>query len=186
MPMSEARPHPGPRHPVRRFHAPARKPVHLRAVLESGLSLHEALFRVLDAADIAAASLSLLGGGFKTLRFTTGGIETRPDSVRQANYTTIRDWTDCALIHGAGTTGLDVKGHPLLHCHAVFSEATGQTFGGHLFPEKSVLAQPVIVHITGHKGLLIQQFFDLETHHTIFNPVLEPDESGNGKAPHVF
>lgn len=185
--MFEVRPHPGPRHPLRRIWSEARQAVHLRAVLDSGLSLYQALFQVLDAAGISAASLSLFGGGFKTLVFTTGAIETRPDSARQANYTTIRDWTGCALLYGAGTAGIDPHASPLFHCHAVFSDATGRTFGGHLFPEKSILSEPVIAHVTGHPGLVIKQSFDPETHHSVFQPVVEPARgSVDGKVLDVF
>lgn len=177
--MSESRPHPGPRHPVRRFHSAPARPLHIRAILKPGQSLHEAVWSVLRANGLQAASLSLIGGAFSRLKFTTGAIETRPGSQKQANFTFIRDWMECAMIHGAATAGLGTDGAPLLHCHAVFSDRAGSVRGGHLFPVECHIGAAAIAHITGHPGALIRQLHDEETDHTIFNPITE-------EAAHVF
>lgn len=177
--MITRRSHPGPRHPVRRFHTKPGKPVHIRAAFHQDQSLHDAVFSVLGLYDLKAASLSLIGGSFLKMKFTTGNIETREDSLKQANFTYVRDWENCDLVYGAATAGQDVEGEPLLHCHAVFSDSTGNQHGGHLFPADCQIKHPVVAHICGHPHATIRQFVDMETHHTLFNPLVE----GN---PHVF
>jgi len=163
--------HPGPRHAIRRFHSKPARPLHIRAELLPGKTLHDAVQAILRENAVTSASMTLLGGGFSALTFTTGDRETRKDSPKQANFTFIREWRECDMISGAATAGLDVEGMPLLHCHAILATAAGEQLGGHLFPEKCVICKPVIAQITAHPGAVIQQFFDEETTHTIFNPV---------------
>lgn len=177
--MSDHRAHPGPPHPVRRFHSVPEKPVHIRAELATGRSLHNGVGEVLKACSLKSASMTFIGGGFSALKFTTGDIETRADSNKQANFTYIRDWKNCLIAYGAATAGLSVEGMLMLHAHVVFTDVSGVQFGGHLFPESCMISHPIIVHIVGHPNAVIQQFYDDETTHTVFNPVTKAND-------HVF
>lgn len=169
--MSNMRPHPGPRHAVRRFHSVPEQPVHIRAQLDDGYSLHHAVWEVLQASDLKSASMTFISGGFSELKFTTGDSETRADSNKQANFTFIREWQNCSMIYGAATAGLNVEGAPMLHAHAVFADAQGRQFGGHLFPEDCIISHPIFAHIVAHPKAVLQQFYDDETTHTVFNPL---------------
>lgn len=169
--MSDMRPHPGPRHPVRRLISAAVRPAHIRAEFTSGHTLHDAVQKVLLANTLTSASMTLLGGGFSVLKYTTGDIETRPDSNKQANFTFIREWENCRMIYGAATAGLSVEGSPMLHCHGVFMDSNHKQFGGHLFPQDCLISHPVIAYLVGHPNNTIQQFYDEETTHTIFSPI---------------
>lgn len=173
------RPHPGPRHPVRRLNSVPVRPAHIRAEFTSGQTLHDAVQEVLLANASTSASMTLLGGGFSVLKFTTGDIETRPDSNKQANFTFIREWKNCRMIYGAATAGLSVEGAPMLHCHGIFMDSNDNQFGGHLFPENCLISHPLTAHLVGYPNKIIQQFYDEETTHTIFNPITE-------KNGHVF
>jgi predicted DNA-binding protein with PD1-like motif len=164
--------HPGPFQPVRIQSRQCARARHVRLTLEPGRSLYEALVRPLAAAGIAHASTTLLGGFFSRLQYCVAPPDPSGEAV--IAYTRPRAVGPCALVFGNATLGVDASERPLVHCHAAFRTADGETLGGHIITQEAIVgARPIPVLVTALADMALRVAFDAETN----IPLIQPADS---------
>lgn len=161
--------HPGPFQPVRIQSRHCTRGRHVRLALQPGRSLYDALVRPLAAAGIAHASTTILGGFFDVLYYCVAP----PDPSGQAviAYSPPLAVGRCAMVFGNATLGVDACGRPLVHCHAAIRTECGQTRGGHIITEQSIVGpEPITVLVTALEGFELRVAFDAETNIRLIQP----------------
>ncbi len=82
------------------------------------------------------------------------------------------------MIFGNATLGKDAHGKPVVHCHAAIRTENGQTKGGHILAESSIVgSDPILVLVTSLDGFELRVTYDPETNIPLLQPQEErPDE----------
>ncbi|HSW19568.1 MAG TPA: DUF296 domain-containing protein [Ramlibacter sp.] len=162
--------HPGPFRPVRIQSRHCASSRHARLSLQPGLSLYEALVKPLAAIGIQHASTTLLGGFFDELHYCVAPPD--PSGKAVIAYTQPQAVGRCALVFGNATLGMDAAGRPLVHCHAAIRTASGETRGGHIITQASIVGpEPITVLVTALEGFELRVAFDEETNIPLIQPM---------------
>jgi predicted DNA-binding protein with PD1-like motif len=139
--------------------------------LQPGRSLFDALVTPLAGIGVKNASTTILGGFFTELQYCVAP----PDPSHKAviAYTQPIHAGRAYMIFGNATLGKDAQGKPLVHCHAAIRTEGGQTKGGHILTESSIVGpEPISVLVTSLDGFELRVTFDPETN----IPLLLPHE----------
>lgn len=143
----------------------------LRLVLREGDDLLNGLAAALTKAGVASAAVSLAGGGFSRMQYLTG--QPCKDGSRVATYgaPTILEGP-VMLLSGSAFLGLDQKGMPIVHCHAVLIDNKGKVHGGHLPPGVCKIGrQGAVAHVAAFDGAALTVRHDAETNYPVFHPI---------------
>lgn len=171
--------HPGPMAARRWDSLSCEKARAFRFSLIPGRSLYEGIVNAMTAAEVSAAALTLTGGTFARVDYCLAAP--RPGRPQVAGYTDPeRMGGPIGLIGASATLGLDVNGAPMVHCHALLSDAEGQLFGGHIIPDASMVgAMPPVVFARAFEGEAIRQRYDPETIMSLFHPADDGPHAGD-------
>ncbi len=161
--------HPGRFDSVRIHSMTAPVARHYRLALQPGLSLFEALVMPLKLANVRSASMTILGGSFKRLKYCVAPPDPKRRSI--VAYSHPREAGDSYLLFGNATLGLGMDGKPLVHCHGAILTESGPVCGGHIIPESAVVgARPIPVLATALDAFVLQQALDAETNMLLLRP----------------
>ena len=164
--------HPGRFNPVRIHSERDLLGRHLRLSLEPGKSLHEAIVAPLAAVGVRSASTTILGGQFAQLSYCVAPPD--PSGKAVIAYSAPIDAGETFMIFGNATLGIAADGAPLVHCHATIRCADGTFRGGHILPDRSIVAaRPISVLVTAFEGFTLRQSFDPETNIPLLQPFRE-------------
>lgn len=133
--------HPGPAPDQRIVSVPTGVDV-VRASLEPGSVLTEAIWEVLEAAGGEAASAEISGGTLGTIPFVYPALA-REGEDRAVSFTDVMTSVGPSLLLGGSVSVGHRFGERFTHTHATWIEAGGTTRGGHLLPEARVGDVPV-------------------------------------------
>jgi predicted DNA-binding protein with PD1-like motif len=161
--------HPGAFNPVRIRSRHCEGARHVRLALQPGLTLFDALVLPLAAMGIENASTTILGGFFDELQFCVAPPD--PSGHAVIAYTVPRSAGRCTMVFGNATIGKDAQGRPLVHCHAAIRSADGDTRGGHIITQASIVGpEPIAVLVTSLEGFELRVAFDPETNIPLMQP----------------
>ncbi|WP_245504708.1 PCC domain-containing protein [Aquabacter spiritensis] len=162
--------HPGPVAPNRRESRAEARGRAVRFHLLPGRSLHACLVAALGQNGVASAVFTLQGGAFSRLSYCIAAPN--PEGPQVARYSDPIEAGPAAAIGGGGALGRDAGGLPLVHCHALFCDAQGSVFGGHVLPHAAIVGDdPPVVHARMFAAVWIAQRPDPETAMSVFHPV---------------
>ena len=136
--------------------------------LAPGASLLDSVAGAMRAAGFDSATLELEGGAFGPFAYVLPAPA--PDAAHAAYYSATHQPVAGARLERACVTFGRRAGQPWLHCHAVWTEASGRR-GGHVLPEETVIAAPIAARAWGLTGIALVSEPDAETNFTIFRPV---------------
>lgn len=176
LPRSRTLVHPGSFNPVRIHSKRAVSARHFRLSLQPGLSLFEALVKPLAQMGVKSASTTLLGGFFHALEYCVAP----PDPSRQAviAYSEPIRVAHAYMVFGNATIGKNTDGAALVHCHAAIRTQDGQTKGGHIIAQNSMVgAEPISVLVTSLEGFELRVMVDPETNISLIQPCEESDDA---------
>jgi predicted DNA-binding protein with PD1-like motif len=163
--------HPGKANAVRIQSKQSQSGRHIRLALMPGLSLFDALVKPLAELGIRNASTTILGGFFDDLQYCVAP----PDPTGQA----VSAYSDpirpgrAYMVFGNATVGKSVRGFPLVHCHAAIRTEAGETRGGHILTDTSIIGpHPIPVLVISLEGFELRASYDPETN----IPLLQPRE----------
>ncbi|MBF0107724.1 MAG: DNA-binding protein [Magnetococcales bacterium] len=125
---------------------------HFMGRVNHGEDLLEALNRACRQHDIGLGMVSAIGAVQK-------GVLGYYNQVQQV-YHTIHLDRPLEIVHLSGNISMK-DNQPFVHAHAILSDASGQTFGGHLFPGTIVFACETIIHALD--GTALQRQLDPTT-----------------------
>ncbi|MBD0415393.1 PPC domain-containing DNA-binding protein [Oryzicola mucosus] len=165
--------HPGRFNPVRIQSLHSANGRHVRLALMPGTSLFDGLVTPLAELGIRNASTTILGGYFQQLHYCVAP----PDPTGKAviAYTKPIDAGSAFMIFGNATIGTDMKGKPLVHCHAALRCQDGRVKGGHILTDTCLVGpDPIHVLVTSLEGFELRQAFDPETNIPLLQPYQEP------------
>ena len=142
--------------------------------LRSGQTILEAFSALLKKYNVDSAVARLESGCLFPASYVLPALSTDPNYAVYYSKT-FEASAPLALSEGAVTIGLrDQK--PWLHCHARWTDGSGQLHCGHLLPEQTYLAQDTLVELT----LLIDAAFvvcpDEHTRFSLFKPSVTPTQ----------
>jgi predicted DNA-binding protein with PD1-like motif len=170
--------HPGAFNPVRINSKHSDHGAHYRLVLQPGMSLNEGLLAPLLALGVKSASTTILGGFFDELHYCVAP----PDPSGQAviAYSTPINAGRSYMVFGNATIGKNQHGKPIVHCHAAVRTEDGQTRGGHIMGEMSIVGpRPISVLVTALHGFDLRVTFDPETNIPLIQPQQENDNDND-------
>lgn len=168
--------HPGRFNPIRIQSLRSSAGRHVRLALQPGISLFDGIVESLAALDIKSASMTILGGYFEDVRYCVAP----PDPSRQAviAYGPPIQAGRTYLIFGNATLGKNLKGNPLVHCHATIRAENGQIKGGHILTDQCIISTHSIpVLVTSLDGFELRQAYDPETNITLLQPYKDDDRA---------
>src|SRR5258705_1213834 len=146
--------------------------------LRDGIPLLEAARRGFAEAGFAGGVLNMRGGALGPFAYVMPALSKTPEHA--AFYSdTFRPGGVTSLKTGAMTLG-ERDGAPFFHCHALWREADGRVYGGHILPEETVVAEPFEVDAFGIDGAIFLAEPDPETNFKLFGPV--PREASGAKS----
>ncbi len=170
---------PGPVHAERIQCACAR----LQAVdvqLQQGVSLLDGLADAVRAHGVSSAVFSLQGGSFAPLAYYMPALA---ESSAHVAYFSERFQSagEARMDSGSITFGLR-DGQPSLHCHAIWTDASGQQRSGHLIPPDSLVATPLRLQAWMLEGAGFEVAADAETNFRLMQVAAAdtPPEGANG------
>jgi predicted DNA-binding protein with PD1-like motif len=165
---------PGPVHP-RRIESFATTEQNLTYPLRTGVSLLEAATEPLINAGWRGGTLTFRSVSFNPFHYVIPGLA--DDDSHVAYFSAPRTPEGITRIEQANATFGWHDGKPLLHCHAVWTEADGARRGGHILPGEAIVVEPGIVHACGFTDVAIATVHDPETNFTLLQPsgVSQPD-----------
>lgn len=158
---------------------PARSGGEFRVVLPEGRDLLGGLVTVLREIGIVSAAVALIGGRFRHMHYLTG--QPCNDGTRVATYgePTILEGP-VRLVSGNAFLGLDQRGRPIVHCHAVVIDRQGQVHGGHLPPGVCIVgADGIVAHVAAIEDAALAVRHDDETNFPVFHPTLLDATAGS-------
>jgi predicted DNA-binding protein with PD1-like motif len=160
--------HPGPVDPVRLESSIEPAGCSVRLQLAEDKSLLDAIVEPLALHDIWSATFTLFGGGLSRVRY----VLARPDqtSPRIVSLTDAIEADSVSLVTGSGTLGRGVDGKPFIHCHALFADKGGETFGGHVLTDATVIGAGAVAYVRGFSDVSVEVRYDAE----IDVPTLRP------------
>jgi predicted DNA-binding protein with PD1-like motif len=169
---------PGPVHPrrIESFGAAAQR---LTFPLQPGMTLLQAATGRLVDAGWRGGTLTFAGAAFSPFRYVMPGPP--DDASHVAYFSAPREPAGITRIEQANATFGWHDGKPLLHCHAVWTEADGARRGGHILPAEAIVVAPATVHAWGFTDIAIETSQDPETNF----PLLQPSGSSLPQAPAV-
>ncbi len=141
-----------------------------RLVLKEGEDLLNGMAAILGRAGVASAAVALVGGRFSRMQYLTG--QPCKDGSRVATYgaPTVLEGP-VMLLSGNAFLGLDEKGKPIVHCHAVLQDNKGKVHGGHLPPGACIVGKGgAIAHAAALAGAALEVRYDAETNYPVFHP----------------
>ncbi|MGQ0677230.1 MAG: PCC domain-containing protein [Rhodospirillales bacterium] len=141
-----------------------------RLVLPEGADLLGGLIEALGRAGVASAAVALVGGRFSRMQYLTG--QPSGDGSRVATYgaPTVLEGP-VALLSGSAFLGVDQRGKPIVHCHAVVQDNRGKVHGGHLPPGVCRIGRGgVLAHVAAFAGAVLEVRYDAETNYPVFHP----------------
>ena len=167
---------PGPP-PETRHAAVVTRGLNFETVLPAGQRLLDAVAAAFAAHGMASGVLRFGDGALAPLAYVMPALP--PTPAHAAFYSeTFRPEGITRLRSGALTFGRRF-GQPFFHCHAFWQEASGHQSGGHILPEETRLAAPLVVTATGLGDAAFEAVADAETGFTLF----EPRGEGANSAP---
>lgn len=113
----------------------------LNEQLSVGKTLLHAVTEVMERNAAKSGAFALNGGKFASFSYVMPALSTSPDHAVYFSETFRVDGL-VALETASVTYGLK-DGQPWLHCHAVWIEPDGRRHGGHLLPDKVMVAEPI-------------------------------------------
>lgn len=159
--------HPGPA-PEVRIDAHVSNVHRMTIQLPRGSSLLDTLAARLSDEGVTGAVGRMSSGSFRALAYVNPAHCT--DGSRAVTFSEpIATEPPVAVEIGNLTLGL-ADGVPFVHCHAVFTDATGRRLGGHVIPEEAVIDDPIEVTIDVFEDVAIEVRPDEETGFTLFQP----------------
>lgn len=161
--------HPGGFDPVRIQSLHSASARHVRLALLPGMTLFDALVTPLAALGITSASTTILGGYFDDLDYCVAP----PDPKREAviAYTQPIHAGRAYMVFGNATIGKNMKGEPLVHCHAAIRTQSGAVKGGHILTDRCIVSRdPIPVLVTSLDAFELRQTFDPETNIPLLKP----------------
>lgn len=143
--------------------------------LRSGQTILEAFAALLKKYNVDSAVARLESGLLFPANYVLPALSTDPKYAVYYSQTFVAS-APLVLSEGAVTIGL--RGQtPWLHCHARWTDDSGQLHCGHLIPEQTYLAQDTLVELT----LLIDAAFEVvadeHTRFSLFKPRANPSLS---------
>lgn len=119
----------------------------LRVTIRSGANLGESLREALSRYAYGGGVGRFCAGTARGLRYHM--IETTADAERPFGYgAPVDEIREVDLIGGAITVGRTADGATLLHCHAGFSDPSGELHGGHLILDHTWAGdEPVVIRL---------------------------------------
>jgi predicted DNA-binding protein with PD1-like motif len=139
------------------------------ATLAAGLPLLEAARRAFAAEGFAGGVLNFRDGALGPFAYVMPALSRTGDNA--AFYSdTFRPDGITRLKIGAMTLG-QRDGAPFFHGHALWTEASGRSNGGHILPEETIIAEPFAVDAFGLDGAVFTAAPDPETNFKLFGPV---------------
>lgn len=162
--------HPGPFNPVRINSLRSATARHIRLALQPGTSMFDGLVRPLQELGIHAASTTVLGGYFDCLDYCVAP----PDPSGQAviAYSQPREAGATYMVFGNATIGKNMKGDPIVHCHAAIRTQDGAVMGGHILTDTAIVGHaPIPVLVTSLDAFDLRVAFDPETNIPLLQPV---------------
>jgi predicted DNA-binding protein with PD1-like motif len=161
--------HPGPFNPIRIQSRHSARARHVRLALQPGCTLFDALVRPLAGIGMEYASTTILGGFFEQLHFCVAPQD--PSGQAVIAYTRPEAAGRSSMVFGNATIGKDADGSPLVHCHAAIRTEGGQTRGGHVIAQASVIGpNPIAVLVTSLDSFELRVAFDPETNIALMQP----------------
>ncbi len=168
-PRSRTLIHPGRFNPVRIQSMRSEAARHIRLALEPGQSLFDALVKPLADIGITNASTTILGGYFETLDYCVAPPDPSGNAVIAYTKPILAGKT--YMVFGNATIGVNMKGNPLVHCHAAIRTEHGVVKGGHILTEASIVGPyPIPVLVTSLDSFELRQAFDPETNIPLLQP----------------
>lgn len=159
---------PGPVHAERIQCAP----VKLHAVdvqLQQGVSLLDGLADTVRLHGVSSAVFSLQGGSFAPLAYYMPALS--ETSAHVAYFSQRYEAAgEARMDSGSITFGLR-DGQPSLHCHAIWTDASGQQKSGHLIPPDSLVATPLRLKAWMLEGAGFEVAADAETNFRLLQVV---------------
>ena len=137
--------------------------------LVPGLSLRDAIAGPLAAAGLTGASLTFEGLRLEPFHYVRPALSKTP--AHAAYYSDDFDEPGGAVLQVGNATFGRREGLPFMHCHAVWTDPDGVTRGGHVLPDRSIVASPTRVRAWGLSNVAMQSDPDPETGFTLFRPV---------------
>jgi len=172
--------HPGPVHPERIECIAAR--VHaMDVVLPRGTVLRDGVVDVLSARGAGSAVLSIRSGSLDPLAYVFPAI--REGCAQILWYSETQHAQGEAVVQGGCITLGSREGQPMLHCHATWRDASGQTFCGHLWPHETRVRQDLHLQAWLLDGAQFVVAKDAETHFDVFHLVDAPEHLDTARAP---
>ena len=158
---------PGPTHPSRIDCF--RSEVHaLRFTLRQGVTLNEALTAPFVEAGFQSGTVTFAAAGLRPFRYVMPGP---PDNASHVAYFTApRAPSRITRIEQANATFGWADGKPFVHCHATWTEASGERRGGHILPHETTIAESVEATAWGFRTIRVDAKPDSETNFTLFQP----------------
>ena len=170
---------PGPVHPERIQCALTR----LQAVdvqLRQGVSLLDGLADAVREHGVSSAVFSLQGGSFAPLAYYMPALAETSAHVAYFSER-FQSAGEAQMNSGSITFGLR-DGQPSLHCHAIWTDASGQQKSGHLIPPDSLVATPMRLQAWMLEGVGFEVAADAETNFRLMQVAAAdtPPEDANG------
>lgn len=174
--------HPGPAPRERIVSVPTGVDV-VRASLEPGAVLTEAIWEVLERSGGEAASAEISGGTLGTIPFVFPALAGECED-RAVSFTDVHTSVGPSLLLGGSVSVGYRFGERFTHTHATWIEAGGTTRGGHLLPEATVGDVPVDLVLRVLHAARFTSTDDPETLMPAFAPAPRtgPTASGTGRA----
>ncbi|GGH28289.1 DUF296 domain-containing protein [Alsobacter metallidurans] len=174
--------HPGPA-PAQRIDSLAGRGISVSGVLEPGLSINEAIARLMAGAGIRGGTLELAGGALAPFTYVRPALST--DGVHAAWYSAPFSPPGVTRLERANVTFGTRDGAPFVHVHGVWAEADGRRTGGHMMPHDAMVAEPIAATAWGLAEHGIDAREDAETVFKIFGPVELADPGPPGSGPRL-
>jgi predicted DNA-binding protein with PD1-like motif len=148
------------------------------ATLQAGLPLLEAVRRAFVAEGFAGGVLNFRSGALGPFAYVMPALSRTGDNAAFYSDAFRPDGVTWLKI-GAMTLG-ERDGAPFFHGHALWTEASGRSNGGHILPEETIVAEPFAVDAFGVDGAVFAAEPDSETNFKLFGPV--PSQSAGATA----
>jgi predicted DNA-binding protein with PD1-like motif len=136
---------------------------------EAGLPLLDAVRQGFAALGFVSGVVNIKSGALGPFAYVMPALSETPDHA--AFYSeTYRPHGITTLSTATMTLGAR-DGAPFFHCHALWTEQSGRSSGGHILPEETIVAVTFEIEAFGLDGALFTAEPDPETNFKLFGPV---------------
>lgn len=150
--------------------------------LKPGRTLLEAVQDGFGAEGFTSGTLVLTGGALDRLAYVMPARS--PSDRHAAFYSAVHNPPGLnRMITGAVTFGRRLDGQPMLHCHALWTEADGRVSGGHVLADQTRVAESLPARGVGLTDVSFTATPDPETNFTLFAPTITRAGIGGASAP---